>query len=278
MPEVGVVDLLFRGGIVGNMKVLFWKMNGAGNDFVLIDDRARQMPLESDALARIADQVGCEGIILLQPSNRADLRMRFFNPDGNEAEMCGNGARCFARLAYDLKAAPQQMKIETVAGIVGASVSDGHVRLTMTDPQDVRLHIKLANLQEIHSVNTGVPHAVMVVEDAEKAPVLKVGRAIRRHPSFAPAGTNVNFVEVLGCGSLRVRTYERGVEAETGACGTGAVAAALIGAKLGWVHLPVQVHCNGGELEVDAQKNNGSFSEVTLTGPAEYEFEGEIEL
>lgn len=258
------------------MKISFWKMNGAGNDFVMIDDRSLTMSLEPSVLEKIAGEVGCEGIILLQPSESADLKMRFFNPDGNEVEMCGNGARCFARLAYDLKAAPPQMRIETVAGIVAAEVSDGQVRLTMTDPQDLRLHIRLDDLPELHFLNSGVPHVVVPVECAQNAAVLTLGRTIREHAEFAPAGTNVNFVEVREGGTLRLRTYERGVEAETGACGTGAVASALVLARLERVQLPVKLQCNGGELEVDAERDGESFRHVTLTGPAEYEFEGSI--
>jgi diaminopimelate epimerase len=258
------------------MKTPFWKMNGAGNDFVLIDDRACAVPTDQSAIRQIALQVPCEGIILLQPSTVADLKMRFFNPDGNEAEMCGNGARCFARLAYDIKAAPQTMQVETQAGLVGAEVSDSQVQLTMTDPQDLRVNIQLADLPELNFVNSGVPHVVIRVENVEAADVLTIGRTVREHPEFAPAGTNVNFVEILDRQHVRLRTYERGVEAETGACGTGAVATALIAAKLGWVDLPVTLRCNGGDLTVDADLQHDAFGSVTLTGPAEYEFEGEL--
>ena len=252
-------------------------MNGAGNDFVMIDDRSLRCATASESMLKIAEQVPCEGILLLQPSASADLKMRFFNPDGNEAEMCGNGARCFARLAYDLKAAPSKMRMETAAGIVGAEMLGERVRLMMTDPQDLRLHIQLADLPELHFLNTGVPHVVVPVESAEQAAVETVGRAIREQAEFAPAGTNVNFVEVRADGSLRLRTYERGVEAETGACGTGAVASALIAAKLGLVDLPVKLQCNGGELEVNAALDGDAFRNVTLTGPAVYEFEGTLE-
>jgi diaminopimelate epimerase len=260
------------------MKIPFWKMNGAGNDFVLIDDRALRCSVAPDSMLKIAAQVPCEGILLLQPSGCADLKMRFFNPDGNEAEMCGNGARCFARLAYDLKAAPQTMQLETVAGIVAAEVSGGQVQLTMTAPQDLRLHLQLGDLPELHFLNTGVPHVVIRVEDAEETNVAQLGCIVREHPEFAPAGTNVNFVEVLDRQHVRLRTYERGVEAETGACGTGSVATALIAAQLGWVDLPVTLQCNGGELIVNYDGQSGTFGNVTLTGPAEYEFEGELDM
>lgn len=253
------------------MNSKFWKMNGAGNDFIMIDDRALNHSLDRDLLAGLAAEIGCEGILLLQPSNVADLKMRFFNPDGNEAEMCGNGARCFARLAYDLKAAPQKMRIETIAGLVGAEVFAEQVQLTMTEAKGLRLHIQLPDLPEIHWINSGVPHAVVRVESANKAPVLSLGRSIRNHAEFAPAGTNVNFVEVRPDGSLRLRTYERGVESETGACGTGSVATALIAAQLGWIDLPVRVQCNGGVLEVNAELKAGVFSHITLTGPAQYD-------
>lgn len=277
MVEVAAVVSRRRSRYSPDMKIPFWKMNGAGNDFVLLDDRALALPLEPSALARIARKIGCEGLLLLQPSDVADLKMRFFNPDGNEAEMCGNGARCFARLAFGLKAAPRKMRIETAAGIVAAEVSGEEVQLTMTPPQDLRLHIQLASLPELHFLNTGVPHAVLRVDSADQATVLTVGQAIREHAAFSPAGTNVDFVEVLSDRSLRLRTYERGVEDETGACGTGAVATALIAARLGWVELPVNVRCNGGELQVNAVLEEGAFEDVTLSGPAEYEFEGEVD-
>ena len=264
------------------MKIAFWKMHGAGNDFILTDDRTLTFPARDQAwLARLADRrrgVGCEGIILIQPSSKADFRMRFFNPDGGEVEMCGNGARCVARLAADIGAAGPAMTIDTLAGILKAERVGERVRLGMTDPRDWRLGRTLA----IHGdslaygfVNSGVPHVVVPVTHIESIDVARLGAAIRYHADFAPAGTNANFIEPTGPDSLRIRTYERGVEGETLACGTGIVAAALVAGRLGLVRPPVFVTTAGGDvLEVDYRGADDAIRHVTLLGPAEYAFEG----
>lgn len=267
------------------MKIPFKKMHGAANDFVLVDDRAQTFPLEDkEWVARIAARrtgVGCEGLILIQPSERADFRMRFINPDGGEVEMCGNGARCVARLAHDLGVAPERMTIETMAGLLGAEMLGVQVRLTMTPPRDWRLAFPLRTGPEetrtAHFVNTGVPHAVVVVEDLEAEDVHRLGAAIRYHEAFRPAGTNANFIQAAPDGTLRVRTYERGVEAETKACGTGMVACGLIAARLGLVRLPVTViPASGDWLVVDGRAEGEGYAAVTLTGPAEYVYEGTL--
>jgi len=259
------------------MKIPFTKMHGAGNDFILIDDRALTFPVSDKAfLVRIGSRrtgVGCDGIILIQPSEVADLQMRFFNPDGGEQDMCGNGARCFARWAFDRGAAPRKMKIETRAGLVCAEVLGDQIRLILTDPTDWRMNIDAGLAGPVDFVNTGVPHVVVRVDDLENMDISTVGKRLREHESFAPEGTNANFVKVEEDGTLSVRTYERGVEAETLACGTGATAAALVAAKHGWASLPVAVHCAGGyDLVIDS-----SASATTLTGGAEVVFDGEIE-
>ncbi len=251
-------------------------MHGAGNDFILVDDRDQIFPLEDVAFVqRIAARhtgIGCDGIILFQPSGVADLRMRFFNPDGNEQDMCGNGARCFARLAFDLGAVPEKMAIETRVGIVCAEVLDEQIRLILTDPSDWRMGLDAGMGRVVDFVNTGVPHAVVRVEDLRGLDLPRLGGALRHHELFAPQGTNANFVKVEADATLSVRTYERGVEAETLACGTGATAAALVAAKRGWVGLPVAVHCAGGcDLTIDS-----GVAGTTLSGGAEYVFEGEV--
>lgn len=267
------------------MRIPFWKMHGAANDFILVDDRALTFPAEDRRwIASICARrtgIGAEGLILIQPSHAAHFRMRFFNPDGSEVEMCGNGARCVARLAHGLGVAPAQMRFETIAGIVGALVRGQQVALNMTEPKDWRLNRTLqidGNTIPYHFVNSGVPHVVVRVEDLDNTPVATLGRAIRYHSDFAPVGTNANFVCVLGRDLLRVRTYERGVEAETLACGTGIVASGLIAARLGWVHLPVRVQAASGDvLEVNGHMSGDAITDVTLTGPAVHVFHGEIE-
>lgn len=267
------------------MKIKFWKMHGAKNDFVLFDDRSGSFPADDRAfVAHIAARhsgVGSEGVILIQKSGMADFRMRFFNPDGGEAEMCGNGARCVARLAHELGAAKENMTIETKAGLLSARILEGGVQVGMTEPSGWKLNgsLELAGRSLTYGfVNSGVPHVVMRTGDLRDVDVRETGSSVRHHRNFAPAGTNVNFMEVLPDGKLSVRTYERGVEAETSACGTGVTASALIAAKYGWAELPVSVYTAGGDvLIVDGELTADGARNVTLTGPAEHVFEGTID-
>ena len=267
------------------MKIPFYKMHGAANDFLVIDDRALTFPVDDhEWLAHIMDRhtgVGSEGVLLIQPSDAVDFRMRFFNPDGGEVEMCGNGARCIARLAFELGIAPATMRFETMAGVVGAEVQGDQVRLTMTTPKDWMLDKKLnieGRLWEYCFVNSGVPHVVMEVRELANLDVERLGAAVRYHTDFAPAGTNANFIQITGPNQLRLRTYERGVEGETPACGTGIVAAGLIAGRTGKVQIPVKITSAGGyELEVDFTPTPVGADNVTLTGPAEHVFQGAVE-
>ena len=266
------------------MKIPFFKMHGAGNDFIVVDDRAGTFPVTDTAWIRhITDRrtgVGSDGVLLIQRSDKADFRMRFFNPDGGEAEMCGNGARCAARLAAELGAAPARMTIETMAGLLEAEARGDTVRLRMTDPRDWRMNQTLETEGRTWCygfVNSGVPHVVIRVDRLEEVPVERVGAAIRRHPAFQPAGTNVNFIQITGPDALRIRTYERGVEAETLACGTGIVASALVAARAGWVRPPVRVITVAGYgLSVDFVARDGVWQNVVLEGPAEHVFVGTL--
>ena len=256
------------------MRIRFTKMHGAGNDFVLIDDRGGAFPCKREVLAGVGARgtgVGCEGIILVQESDRADFRMRFFNPDGSEAELCGNGARCVAAFAREIGAAKSDaMRFETLAGDVGAEiVGEGLVKIAMPDPKDLRDNF----------VNSGVPHCIVPVDDLARADVEGEGRRIRHSDEFAPAGTNVDFVAYRAPHDVSIRTYERGVEAETGACGTGSVAAALVGVSQHGLRFPVAVHtAKGFELVVDGAFDGAAFRSVTLTGPVARVFDGEMEL
>ena len=267
------------------MNIAFWKMHGAGNDFVLVDDRTLTFPAADAAfLRRLAARrtgIGSEGIILIQPSTTADFRMRFFNPDGGEVDMCGNGARCVARLAHDLGVAPAHMKFDTGAGLLAAEMAGARVRLTMTEPKDWRINQSFELPDGRHAygfVNSGVPHAVVRVDDLDAVDVVRLGAAIRYHADFAPKGANANFIAVTGPQSLRIRTYERGVEAETLACGTGIVAAGLIAGRMGWVKPAVQITCASGDvLEVNYRLSGTDAEAVTLLGPAEYVFKGTVE-
>lgn len=267
------------------MNTPFWKMHGSGNDFILFDDRSLTFPTTDTAWIKHISQrrtgIGCEGVILIQPSETANFRMRFFNPDGGEVDMCGNGARCVARLAYELKAAPAIMSIETRAGQLSAKVLGNQVTIHMTEPSDWRLSrsLELAGQKiDYHFVNSGVPHVVIEVSDLKRTEVKRIGAAIRNHPDFAPAGTNVNFVSRSGPSALQIRTFERGVEDETLACGTGMVAAGLIAGKLGWVTPPIHISCAFGDtLVVQYRMEKENISDVTLAGPATHVFTGIIQ-
>jgi diaminopimelate epimerase len=262
----------------------FYKMHGAANDFIVVDDRVLSFPTDDQAwLSAIMARhtgVGSEGVLLIQPSERADFRMRFFNPDGGEVDMCGNGARCIARLAHELGVSGEQMTFETPAGLVGATMIGQDVRLDMTAPKDWKLDGALdmpGGPLAYGFVNSGVPHVVVEVTDIESFDVQGTGAFFRHHALFAPGGTNANFIEITGPSSLRLRTYERGVEAETPACGTGIVASALIAGKTGRVTAPVHVHTAGGHtLEVNYQLTPDGAEKVTLQGPAEHVFQGEL--
>lgn len=261
-------------------------MNGAGNDFVLLDNRAGDLRLNADQISRICDRhrgVGADGILVLEkPANGADFRMRYYNRDGGEAEMCGNGARCFARYASHVAGARQDLSFETPAGVIAARLKGELVCLQMSEPKDLRLNLEISvNGQVVpaHFLNSGVPHVVVPVRDLETVDVSTLGSSIRHHELFSPKGANVNFLLKRDKQSIAIRTYERGVEAETLACGTGVVASALVFAATERVAGPVTILVRGGnELEVDFERNGERFTDVTLTGPAEFVFEGTIDL
>lgn len=269
------------------MLLEFTKMNGAGNDFVLLDNRAQKIRLTRDQIVRLCDRhfgVGADGVLILVPSRtgKADWAWDFFNSDGSTGEMCGNGARCFARFVEKTVGLNGDFTFETEAGIITASFNGERVTVNLTKPNGLKLgeRVNLSTGETtIHSLNTGVPHAVLYVPDADKAMVESLGPEIRRHAHFGPKGTNVNFVQVLGPNHIRVRTFERGVEGETLACGTGVTASALISARVRNFTSPVKVQVQGGEtLEVSFKDRDGAFDDVWLTGPAEFVFEGRIEV
>lgn len=267
------------------MLLEFTKMNGAGNDFILVDNRDRRWKPATDEIVRLCDRhrgVGADGVIALVPcfSGKADWAWDFHNSDGSSGEMCGNGSRCFARFVQRLTGVRGAFAFETLAGVITARFDGDLVTINLTAPVGLRLgdRVPLATgVETVHSVDTGVPHAVIFVPDAERAPVLGVGAELRRHAHFAPRGTNVNFVQVLAPGQIRVRTYERGVEGETLACGTGVTASALISARVHGFRSPVRVRVQGGdELQVSFAERDGAFADVALTGPADFSFDGRV--
>jgi len=266
----------------------FTKMSGAGNDFIVIDHRLALIPeAEQAAFAQKACRrmfsVGADGLILIENSELADFRWRFYNGDGSVAEMCGNGARCAARFAYKNKIVGARMSFETLAGIIEAEIeSDNTVRLRMTPPFDFQTHLTLpldGQERTLSFVNSGVPHAVLFMGADEDIPVREWGKIVRFHPLFQPAGTNVNFVQKTGANTLRVRTYERGVEDETMACGTGAVASALFAALDGLACSPVNIITSGGEhltiyFDLHHDLAGTRAENVFLQGPAKIIYEG----
>jgi diaminopimelate epimerase len=271
------------------MTLSFTKMNGAGNDFVMLDNRDASLALTHEQIARLCDRhrgIGADGLLIVEPAqNGADFRMRYYNADGGEAEMCGNGARCFARYARKVSGhTGETIAFETQAGVIGARCLDGDVQIAMSAPHSYAVATTLEAAGEeltVHSLNTGVPHAVIFVDDLEAVDVARLGAAIRYHAHFAPKGTNVNFVQVLAPGEIAIRTYERGVEGETLACGTGVVACALIHHLEAGVDAPVRIDVRGGDtLEVGFETGTDAaeFKNVTLTGPADFVFDGAATL
>src|SRR5262245_52004663 len=253
----------------GTMPVMlrFTKMDGAGNDFILIDNRTGEIDLNRNQIARLCDRhrgIGADGVLFLErPSDHADFRMRYFNADGGEAEMCGNGARCFARFANKVAGQKRKISFETPAGVISAELKGDLVTLRMTEPTDLRLNIDLPVAGEnraVHFINSGVPHVVIPVAKIDDADVRADGAAIRNHKMFSPNGANVNFIEKRGANKIAIRTYERGVEDETLACGTGIVASALIFAATEDCEGPITVLARGGdELQVDFEKARNQF-------------------
>ena len=269
------------------MLLHFYKMNGAGNDFVVIDNRNLEIDLSKEQIAALCDRhrgVGADGLLAVEPAqDGADYRFRCYNADGGEAEMCGNGARCFGRYTAHLTDEVKTfVTFETIAGVLSAEMIGDNVRIVMSDPFDLELNTacEIDDLDAVHFINTGVPHAVSLVGDLAGLDVVKNGAAIRYHERFAPNGTNANFYTGVAKSHIAMRTYERGVEGETLACGTGMCACALMH------HLdtndgsPIKVDVAGGDtLEIGFVKDvDGHFTGVTLTGSADFVFEGDIEI
>ena len=270
-------------------KILFTKLVGTGNDFILIDNRKNG--IRPSAYSSLSHQwthcqngIGADGVLFLEKSSRsshAHLRMRIFNPDGSEAEMCGNGIRCLAYYAYHCGLVTKRMQIETMAGVLAAEITGkDQVRVQLSPPKEWRFNLNFKRSGLVLQggfVNTGVPHAVFFVEDLESIDVTDLGRWIRYHQTFAPKGTNVNFVQCKGPRQIAVRTYERGVEAETLACGTGVTASALISSQQKKVSPPIQVSTKGGEtLTVDFKQESDTIQQVWLEGSVRMTFKGEI--
>ena len=265
--------------------ISFYKMSGSGNDFIIIDNRSSQVPEDQlnqlvVGACRRKMSVGADGLILIEDSRSVDFRWRFFNSDGSLPDMCGNGARCAARFAFLRGIAGRKMAFETLAGTIEAEVIDSDVRIRMTDPESLSPEFALdlgGQPVTVSSINTGVPHVVMMVADINAVDVVSTGRAIRYHADFAPEGTNVNFVSRTTDGRIQIRTYERGVEDETLACGTGNVAAALLLANRYAIDSPIAlITRSGSRLIVHFKRFREGFEDIFLEGDARVIYHGEL--
>lgn len=253
----------------------FYKYQGTGNDFIMVDDRQETFPIDQALIARLCDRrfgIGADGLILLQNHPDFAFRMVYFNADGAEGSMCGNGGRCTVRFAHDLGIFTNSVDFLAVDGPHEAIATPDVIRLKMSAVQGVDQN------ESYDFLNTGSPHYVTYVDDVDKTDVLGIGRAVRYGEKFGPrGGTNVNFVEVKLPNHLKVRTYERGVEGETYSCGTGVTACALSShVHFGWPS-PVHIQTVGGDLQVDFEETApDQYDNIYLTGPAIRVFEGDI--
>ena len=262
----------------------FTKMVGNGNDFVVIDNREDHI-LEKDkgniakSLCLRRWSIGADGLLLIESSKKGVFSMRIFNPDGSEAEMCGNGARCAIKFAYSKFCKKQNISMETKAGLIKAQVQKDMVSLSMTQPEQIRLILNLKfkeMTKEVSFINTGVPHVVFFTDNLDKINLPKLGKEIRYYPEFSPYGTNVNFVQIVSDNAIKVRTYERGVEGETLSCGTGSVASAVISYLRKDLPAPIDVITKGGELRVHFKEKDRKIYDVLLEGKASIVYEGKI--
>lgn len=263
----------------------FYKLSGSGNDFVLLENRLQELGADFTRwvprLCARRTGIGADGVLVLEPAEGYDFRMRYFNADGGEVEFCGNGARCSAYMAWRLGWAGEEMNFLAGDGPHRAEVSGNRVKLSMSDPRDINLSFLLevdGRGYAASFADTGVPHVVIQVGDLETFDVIGVGRQIRYHQRYQPRGTNANFIEILDGSRLKIRTYERGVEDETLACGTGCTAAAVVSALRGLVRPPVACLTRGGEiLTVHLAVQDQTVSQVFLEGEVRLVFEGRWE-
>lgn len=265
-------------------KIKFTKAVATGNDFIIVDNRSSGIKMRLSALSRKMcrrkHSIGADGLLVMEASKIADFKMRIFNPDGSEAEMCGNGSRCIALYAITKKISGPKMTIETLAGVLDATVRGKTIKVKLTEPREIKWNFCLTIEKcpyHLNFVDTGVPHVVHFVDDLERIDVKNLGAHIRGHSEFSPEGTNADFVKVIDKHNIKIRTYERGVEDETLACGTGAVASAIIAAESERMPSPVTVETLGGEkLNVYFEMIGGEFKNVYLEGSAQLLYEGEM--
>ncbi len=266
------------------MNINFIKAEGAGNDFIIVDSENLPEGVDLSKLAKALCErkksIGADGFLIYDKSKDCDFKMRIFNPDGQEVSMCGNGARCIALYSHKKRAQKNKFCIETKAGPVEAQINSDIPKLKMTSPKDIKLDFDLQLKNEkltVSFIDTGVPHVVYFVDNLESMDVENVGREIRYHKEFQPEGTNANFVKIIDDRTLHLRTYERGVEEETLACGTGAVASALIASKLKKSISPIDVKVKSNDvLRVYFDIEGSFFKNVYLEGKCRLVYEGRV--
>ena len=266
--------------------ICFTKAVASGNDFIIIDNKNGELDTRDFDYSSMAKDlcsrrfsIGGDGLLVLENSDETDFRMRIINPDGSEVTMCGNGARASALYAAQ-NGWGESLAVETGAGLINAEVVGNNVKLKMSDPTDIKLGIKLGigqTIMDVHYINTGVPHVVHLVDDLDEYPVNEIGRQVREHTLFAPEGTNADFVGNVKEDTVRVRTYERGVEDETLACGTGVTASAIILGLLDQASSPVKLEAQSGDiLTVYFNISGRNISDVYLEGAASIVYEGRV--
>jgi len=267
-------------------------MSGAGNDFVVIDNRKGSIRNAHELAPKLCDRrwgIGADGLLLVETSENADYRMMYYNADGSYGGMCGNGGRCIALFTESTGIAKRTQSFEALGHIYNAKVENSSVKLSMKNPAALKLNVVLPVKRKrvkVHFIDTGSPHVVIPVQNisrtmksVDKVDVESLGHAIRHHKKFRPDGTNVNFIEQHDANSIRMRTYERGVEGETLACGTGSVASAILAAMLWKMTPPITVLTRSNkELLVNFSTENGSIQDVSLSGPATVTFEGIVDI
>jgi diaminopimelate epimerase len=264
------------------MEIPFTKMHGAGNDFIMIEDMAERCRLSRELIAGLCSRrrgIGADGLILIRPGTGGTFAMRYYNSDGGEADLCGNGARCAAAFAFEAGIAGRTMSFDTRSGAVDAEIVDEGVRVSIGRVRDLALGMRIAAVDRpVHFGVCGVPHAVIVVDDVRGPShdgFVRFAAPVRTDPAFGEAGANVDIVQVIDRGRCAYRTYERGVEDETEACGTGAVVVAAVLAHLGLGDPPVRCETWGGDtLTVDLEKTPDGASRCVLTGPVAVSFRG----
>ena len=256
--------------------ITFYKYQGTGNDFIMIDDRQKKFDLQAhDLIARMCDRrfgIGADGLILIRHHPEADFEMIYFNADGHQTSLCGNGSRCTVSFAQFLGIIKPRYRFMTIEGMLEAKIENELVHIKMPEVSEVDI------FDDHYFLNTGSPHHICMVNDIEKYDVFHEGRKIRNGAPYFQEGTNVNFVKSLSADQIYVRTYERGVEDETLSCGTGVTASALA-ASLQGASSPLNIKTKGGDLQVSFEKSaDNSFRNIYLIGPAKRVFEGVYEI